>query len=310
MSGSDRGELTKTGLIATIFVAALTIAAYWLMIYDAGYQSGQNERKANVESAHYAADTANQIERKCGTKVGQSARECIAEIVKAERESQRSESDLAAQWEAADWARWAGFAALAQFIATIIGLYYIKGTLDATLKAVEDTGKATKAMLRQNDLTEDTAQKQLRAYVDICDDFTKIERNPLRDKDDRIAAKVTISVRNYGQTPAKYARTNVSHMVLENNFDSYPFLDKTDVEWQPAFDIPPGGRLTIPHQANFSQEIYDRILRGECSMVIIAFFAYEDVYGVNRETKFAMQATSVQFEDGDFAVIRNMFLAT
>lgn len=163
--GSDGSVQHTLRLIGAILVAALIVAAYWLMFYDSGYQSGYNERKAKVESAHYAAYTADQIERECSGKVGSSARKCIAEIVKAERESQRGESDLAAQWEAAEWAKWAGVAALAQLIATVIGLYFIKGTLDATQTAVKDTGNATKAMIRQTELAEKAHAAEYRSWV-------------------------------------------------------------------------------------------------------------------------------------------------
>ena len=161
MSGSDRGELTKAGLIGTVLVAIIGIAAYWSMFYSMGFQSGQNERKANVEAGHYANDTAKQIERECSAKAGQAARECIAKIVAAERESQRGESDLAAQWKAADWVMWAGVLAGAQLFATGLGLYFVRETLRATLKAVEDTGKATNAMVRQNEITTEKERAHL-----------------------------------------------------------------------------------------------------------------------------------------------------
>lgn len=150
-------------MIGAILVAIGIVALYWSMFYNAGYQSGYNERKAKVESAHYASDTANQIDRKCSTKTGEAARECITEIIGAERESQRGESDLAAQWKAADWVMWAGILAGAQLIATVLGLYFVKRTLDATLEAVEDTGKATVAMERQNVI----ASEAQRAWVTI-----------------------------------------------------------------------------------------------------------------------------------------------
>jgi hypothetical protein len=164
-NGINRGESFKVRLIGSTILAVLIISAYWWMFYDSGYQSGQQERKANVESAHYSAFTAKHIGRECSTKSGDAARNCITGIVKAERESQRSESDLAAQWEAAEWSKWAGIAALAQIIATIIGLYFLKGTLDATLKAVEDTGKATEAMREANIIAKRVGEAAVQAHI-------------------------------------------------------------------------------------------------------------------------------------------------
>ena len=173
MPRSDRGKQSAARLIGTILVAVLGIGAYWAMFYSAGYGSGYNERQAHIEAKHYVSDTPQQIERECGAKAGEATRECIAKIIDAERESQRSESDLAAQWKAADWVMWAGIIAGAQLIATALGLYFVKRTLDATLEAVEDTGKATQAMERQNEL----AARQQRPWIWIESVEVTIGRN-------------------------------------------------------------------------------------------------------------------------------------
>jgi hypothetical protein len=199
MSGSDRGKHSPAGLIWTALVALVAVAAYWAMFYDMGYQSGQNERKANVEAEHYASDTANQIDRECSAKAGQPARECIAKIVKAERESQRSESDLAAQWKAADWVMWAGILAGAQLLATAFGLYFVKRTLDATLQAVEDTGKATQAMERQNSIAE-AAQ---RAWVALSM-VPKLVRRRNLPEGNRLYFRLDFVAENVGSTLATH----------------------------------------------------------------------------------------------------------
>ena len=165
MTGSDRRD-AKAGLVGGALIAVVGIGLYWAMFYDMGYSSGRHERKANVEAEHYASDAATEIERKCPAKPAQAARECIARIVGSERESQREESDLAAQWKAADWVMWAGILAGVQVLATIIGLYFVKRTLDATLLAVEDTSAATEAMLKANKIAERTAQSSWAAYKD------------------------------------------------------------------------------------------------------------------------------------------------
>ena len=106
-----------------MLMVVVGVALYWTMFYDMGFQSGQNEQKATIEAERYAGDAANQIEQECRNKSGLSVRECIAKIVAGERESQRGESDLAAQWKAANWVMWAGILAGAQLIATVFALY-------------------------------------------------------------------------------------------------------------------------------------------------------------------------------------------
>ena len=195
MSDSDRDDHRKAGLIATAIVAAVAVAIYWAMFYDMGFQSGQNERKANVEAEHYASDTANQIERECGAKSGQAARECITKIVATERESQRGESDLAAQWKAANWVMWAGILAGAQLIATALGLYFVKRTLDATLEAVEDAGKATETMRDANLI----AKESNRPWIKVTPPPHVIVIN---EPDCITAIEIPTSVKNFGNSPA------------------------------------------------------------------------------------------------------------
>jgi hypothetical protein len=204
MSGSDRGERNQAGLIATALVGAICVALYWAMFYDMGFQSGQNERKANVEAEHYASDTANQIDRKCGAKAGLAAHECIAEIVAAERESQRNESDLAAQWKAADWVMWAGVVAGAQLLATAFGLYYVRETLRATLKAVEDTGEATDAMREANEIARQSVRPWLKLLVDS--EFYYIPG----DDGSSPLIKIDAEAQNFGNAPAVNVTVHVS----------------------------------------------------------------------------------------------------
>jgi hypothetical protein len=198
MSGSDRDKLSKAGLVGTILVAVIGIGLYWSIFYSAGYGSGYNERKANIESEHYASDAAEQIERECSAVSGEAARKCITKIVQAERESQRGESDLAAQWKAADWVMWAGILAGAQLIATIAGLYYIKRTLDATHDAVGEARLATQAAQKAVNETSRIGEAQVRCYL------SGTEATVFFHKNGTVTAKCRI--KNSGQSPANRVR--------------------------------------------------------------------------------------------------------
>lgn len=148
MSEGNRNRYAETVRLAFIVIAG--VALYWAMFYDMGLQSGVNQTRAEIERGHHAADTAKQIDRSCVGMSGKPLRECVTEIIDAERGERRDESDLAAQWQAADWVMWAAIISGAQLIVTGIGLLFIKQTLDATVKAVEETGRATIAMENQN----------------------------------------------------------------------------------------------------------------------------------------------------------------
>lgn len=234
MSGSDRDKHSPLGLIFSALVVIVAIGLYWSMFYDAGYNSGYHERQAYVEREHHASDTPKQIERKCSAKAGAELRECVAEIVEAERESQRSESDLAAQWKAANWVMWAGVVSGLQLILTLAGLYYVKGTLDATLKAVVDTGKATVAMERQNEIAE-IAQ---RPWVILEAEITKFQTTQTG-----IDIWTKVTARNIGKSVAE----NMSLWAFivqdsDNLNDAHIALARSRVEGEnaAAFPLVPG----------------------------------------------------------------------
>ncbi len=115
----------------------------------------------------------------------------------ASRESQRSESDLGAQWKAADWVFWASVVAAAQLLASIVGLFYIKRTLDATLAAVEDTGIATEAMVVANQIARDVQRPWL-----VTKQLIVGKRHDPRHAGSFFGTRVAIEVVNCGSSPA------------------------------------------------------------------------------------------------------------
>lgn len=269
MSGSNRSEQPKAGLIWTAVVIAVGVASYWLMFYDMGYQSGYGERKAQIEAQHYASDSAKKIERECGTKSGLAARECITKIVTSERESQRNESDLAAQWKAADWAMWAAIIAGAQLIATALGLYYVKRTLDATLEAVEDTGLATRAMERQNEL----AAIAQRPWVKLDARLTKLE---VRDR--HFSVSLAVDARNVGKSVAINA--GLLAVMVQGDDRLGDAINRTrkklrnpDMRTSP---IIPGEALTIYIKAAYASDyVVSHEVKGQARFPLMIFAAVQ-----------------------------------
>lgn len=117
---------------------------------------------------------------------------------------EREKRDLAAQETSAAWAFWVALFSGLQLVTTIIGLYFVKRTLDATLMAVQDTGEATMAMKESNEIMRETAKHQLRAYLDF--DSVRYNVSPnCPDTETQIGTGIRIKVKNYGTTPAKNA---------------------------------------------------------------------------------------------------------
>src|SRR5437868_2490124 len=166
MSGENRPIKDIETTIAAALLTAFLLT-FWWAFYSMGYSSGRNEERARIEREHYASEATQRLSNDCVKLSGTALAECAYKIAKTEREAERQESDLAAQWKAADWALFAAIIGGAQLVATAIGLIFIKRTLDATREAVEDTAVATDAMRKANEIArEDT--RPILAFVGIA----------------------------------------------------------------------------------------------------------------------------------------------
>ena len=121
--------------------------------------------------------------------------------VKADRQYQHQVEDLKAQNDMARWAKYMFGATLASVIVTALGLLLIWKTLEQTAIAAGHTEdmlveakETTKAALGQVKIAENTAEAQLRPYLEI---------GPIRitrASDNIVVGEVVI--KNVGQTPA------------------------------------------------------------------------------------------------------------
>lgn len=89
------------GLVAAFLSALLVIYALGFAI---GQRSGEYGADAQGYTAQYPRDTAKQIDDCFKLPTRADTTKCADEAVKASHENQRSEHDLTAQREAADWA--------------------------------------------------------------------------------------------------------------------------------------------------------------------------------------------------------------
>jgi hypothetical protein len=103
------------------------------------------------------------------------------------------QSDVCAQWKSADWTE-------IGTIVAIIGIAALLYQIWLTVQAVEDTGKATDAMLEGNKISRETMERQLRAYVEFDNVGWLLEEK--QKEPDRMRTGVRIQLRNYGHTPA------------------------------------------------------------------------------------------------------------
>lgn len=198
------------------------------------------------------------------------------------------QSDLCAQWKSADWAK----------IGTIVAIFGIGALLYQiylTIQAVEDTGKATRAMERQNEIAEDTARRQLRAYVGV----RKVRISKIGVGEIPV---ISFEAVNTGQTPAYAARhiakgfigKSVETMSSEKvRFTKGLLISKSDMgaggKAQSAFEM-----LHMPLDA----KTYESILAGETVLGVAGILWYRDIYNRRRLTVFKHMLLMHYFRDG------------
>lgn len=118
--------------------------------------------------------------------------------------TERENRDLAAQESTSVWTFWMLVASSVGVVATTIGTGFLLWQIQLTRKAVVDTGKATEAMVRQNELTE----RAQRAWVAIDATPTKIEI-----KEHSIEFHYEITLNNIGATVAEHV--SLDHQVID-----------------------------------------------------------------------------------------------
>ncbi|MBW8296170.1 hypothetical protein [Sphingopyxis sp.] len=103
--------------------------------------------------------------------------------------------DLAAQEDMAFWAMWMFVAAMATFVVTSLGTLLIWRQVKLTRVAVEDTGKATMAMERQNEIAEQSQRPWLSVKYRALGPV-------VREPSGQFFFSYKIIVTNTGQSPA------------------------------------------------------------------------------------------------------------
>lgn len=243
------------------------------------------ESRCQADQDAYHAQTR---ERPSGNEVSQfrsdrSGLPCLLESAIANPETQQTDQnetrDLMAQEASALWGYWLLVIAALQLIATIIGLVFIKRTLDATWKAVGDTCEATVAMKRQNELTErafreasTTSRAQLRTYFSSLRESCEIS-------DAGTAFKCIYQYKNVGLTPAhdtvislnpafisRGKPHSVGHRGLENKRIQYGMMG-------PGAD----NRVNFPVEINPTEA--EAIKKAAGIVVIFITLHYRDEFG-------------------------------
>lgn len=256
MHGSNRGEGAKAlewplPLIGILLALGLAWGLGWLQ--------AREEHKREQTPAAYAAAAKDDAKRTCVGTDPAAVFECVNEKAKTAYQTAHDEQDLSAQQRAASSALAAAVFTFFALLISIVGVWFVKRTLDATLEAVKDTSEATDAMRQSNAIAENAQ----RPWIDIQAELVGFSRpTPSTVKFD-----VSVTFKNTGAMVAEnfYAVAKgipmgepfLAHMkswfdkfeleeslqirdtvVIPNQSHSYRFSDTSAYEYFPWCNLP------------------------------------------------------------------------
>jgi hypothetical protein len=198
---SDGNRNRRLTALETLFCVLALFGLIWIGYGTGrtfGIETGRDEVTARE---HYEREKKAALAACAETKDGDAV-ECATKAIEAAQENSESRQDLYAQQDMSKWAFWMLVASAATFAVTALGVWFVRRTLDATLEAVEDTGRATKAMFDANDIAKAAlaesrriGEAQARAYLSLS--LNGLHFNPLDGR-----GKVVGRATNTGATPA------------------------------------------------------------------------------------------------------------
>ena len=136
--------------VVTVLFIAAEVVLVSALAFSIGASHTERQLRAEHNSKQYSESTNDRIAASCAGLEGAALVECIRQEVEATSDHRRSEYDLSAQQDMADYAFWLVWISVATVAVTSLGVWFVKRTLDATFAAVEDTSAATNAMQEAN----------------------------------------------------------------------------------------------------------------------------------------------------------------
>lgn len=188
--------------------------------------------------------------------------------------SDNRDSDLCAQWKAADAARDAADYARQQLLIAAFGIAGLILTLWLTYGALN----ATRAGV---DLAADTAKRQLRAYISA----DKIQALGFRPGGQQALG---VLIKNSGQTPAYGVRVISRRQFSNMGPDRFRFRFGEREEGFSYADLGPGQDFAHinRHDEPMAPELYDAIVGGEIVLIFAGVIVYRDAFKKRHITMF------------------------
>lgn len=173
------------------------VAAVIGLITVWGYSTWWHYHEQNAQKRDEAAnnDTAapqKPIQVSCRSELSRVL--CEVNLPDTEGADEHTKADLKAQQDVAEWSFLTMLFSGGSLIATMVGVYLLKRTLDATFAAVKDTSIATTAMQKANEI----ANTQVRPWLAL-----KAEVDSVKLVEGNLALSVLVKAVNIGKSPAR-----------------------------------------------------------------------------------------------------------
>jgi hypothetical protein len=139
---------------------------------------------------------------------------------------------------------------------------------------------ATVRLVRNSDKT---AERQLRAYVDIKS--AKVENFEIGEE-----PEINIRLQNVGQTPAKNVRTRMDAQIAPFNDPLGPFeLMEANPEEGSRSNIGKDGDITMfMIMEPLTKHFYDAVRYGESALFVVGLLRYDDIFDNPHHYRFRM----------------------
>ncbi len=135
------------------------------LAWGIGYLGGRDTIQRYSVDVAYRADAAASARSECVGLKGAKTLDCIQRVVARSQDRQSAEQNLNAQQRAASAGVAAAVVSALALFATAIGIYYVRETLKATLKAVEDGTKTAQAARDANRIARESSRGWLKLTV-------------------------------------------------------------------------------------------------------------------------------------------------
>lgn len=244
---------------------------------DKTYESDQTDAQREIASALQSiAASAKKTEPGIATPTTD---------LPCERSRENRESDLCAQWKAADAARDAANWSLIAAGLSAAGL--------AALLVTINQGRIALSRAREaNEIAKKSSERQLRAYLNIQDVYATGVWNGGEPV-------VHYTIRNGGQTPARKVTIRVC-LITAHKGDGRPRVEFLKGRI-PVIDIAPGrdSKQSIPDNAGpLTAGHWEHFLAGDWAFEIAGYISYRDVFGKFRRTIFRAHTPNEHSFDG------------